>query len=109
MSLRMCEGLGVLTREVGVRVVNISLSGCLIETNRRMSVGTVGHLRLPFGLEEYGDDIEVVRCQAIAGADSLYHVGMKFLWTSPRHPQSIRHAVTHHVEGKEERGSVRVM
>ena len=109
MPSRMCEGLGVLTREVGVCVVNISASGCLIETNRRMSVGTVGHLRLQFALEEYSDDIEVVRCQPIAGAGSLYRVGMKFLWTTPRHPRSIRHAVAHHVGGIGRPGSIRVM
>ena len=107
--MRMCEGPGVLTREVTVRVINISASGCLIESNRRMAVGTVGHLRLRLALEEYSDDVEVVRCQAIAGAGSVYHVGMKFLWTTPRHQQTVRHAVAHHVGGKGEPGSLRLV
>jgi hypothetical protein len=109
MSMRTCEGLGVLTREVGVRIVNISASGCLIESQRRLEIGTVGKLRLLFGLEEYSDDIEVVRCHAIAGAGSVYHVGMKFLWTTPRHPRSIRHAVARHIGVSPEPGTVRVM
>jgi PilZ domain len=99
MPIRMCEGSGVLTREIDVRVVNISASGCLIETPRRMVVGAVGNLRLEFGGDEYDDDFQVVRCQPIAGAGSIYHVGMKFLWTSPRHQRSIRHAVSHRVGG----------
>jgi hypothetical protein len=107
MSMRMCEGLGVLTRDLGVRIINISSSGCLVETFRRMDVGIVAALRVRFGNEEYRDDVQVVRCQAIAGAGSLYHVGMRFLSTSPRNARSIRHAVARHVGGKEESGSSR--
>jgi len=109
MAIRMCEGSGVLTREIDLRVVNISASGCLIETARRMGVGMVGNMRLQFAGDEYDDDFQVVRCQPIAGAGSMYHVAMKFLWTSPRHPRSIRHAVSHRVGGMGEPSSITVM
>jgi hypothetical protein len=89
----MCDGLGVLTRELRMRVLNISESGCLIESQRRLEVGTVGTLRLQFGIEEHGDDIQVVRYVAIRGAGSVYHLGIQFLQTTPRHARSIRHAV----------------
>src|SRR4051812_25714518 len=93
MAMPMHEALGILTRELGVRIINVSVSGCLIETPRRMEVGTVGTLRLRVGNEGYSDTVQVVRCQPIAGAGSMYHVGMKFLRTTPRHVRSIRHAV----------------
>jgi hypothetical protein len=109
MPIRMCEGPGVLIRVFRVRIVNISGSGCLIESQRRIEVGTVGTLRLRFGAEEFVDDIQVGRCQAIAGAGSLYHVGVKFLWTAPRHPGSIRHAITRFVGTPPEQGTIRVM
>jgi PilZ domain len=95
--MRMCNGSGMLTRELGVRVINVSGSGCLIETSRRMEVGSVGRLQIRFGDEEYNDDIQVTRCDAVKGARSAYRVGVKFLWTTPRHPRSIRHAVMQRV------------
>lgn len=108
MPLRKCRGLGVLSRAFGVRVINISISGCLIETSRRMDVGMVCALRMQFGSEEYSDDVQVVRCQAIAGAGSLYHVGLTFVSTSPRNARSIRHAVARQA-GKAEPGSIRAI
>ncbi len=86
----------MLARDLQVRVLSVSGSGCLIESPRRIEVGLVGRLWLRFGFEEYEDDIHVVRCQAIEGAGALYHVGLRFVW-SPRHAGSIRHAVAHHL------------
>jgi hypothetical protein len=108
MAMRVCEALGVLTRECHVRIINVSASGCLIETPRPMEVGTVGALRLRVGNEVYADTIQVVRCQPIAGAGSIYHVGMKFLSTTPRHAGSIRYAVTCHTVAIAEPGSIRL-
>ena len=86
----------LLMRELRARIIDISESGCLIEVRRRLDVGTVGTIRLQLGAGEYGDDLEVVRCQAVEGVRSLYHVGLRFLWTTPRHAGSIRHAVALH-------------
>jgi hypothetical protein len=109
MPISMCEGPGVLVREIGVRIINVSGTGCLIESQRRMEVGTVGTLRLQFGNGEFVDDIQVGRCQAIAGAGSVYHIGIKFLWTTPRHPRSIRYAIRHYFGTTPEPGTIRVM
>ena len=87
------ESAGILTRELRVRVIDISRSGCLVESQRLLDVGKVGTLRLQFGIDEYSDDILVVRCQAIEGG-SVSHVGLRFLWTTSRHAGSIRYAVT---------------
>jgi hypothetical protein len=44
---------------------------------------------------DYDDDIQVVRCQTIQGAGPRYHIGVRFLWTTPRLPGSIRYALMH--------------
>ena len=84
------EGLAVLTRELDVRVINVSVGGCLVESASRLDVGLIGTLWLQFGHEKYRDDVEVVRCQRIKGAGAAYRIGMRFLWTTPRLDRSIR-------------------
>lgn len=74
--------VGVLTREVFTRLLNFSPSGCLIETNTRVDAGTIGALRFVIDGKEFVDDVQVVRCQQIEGAGSLFHIGARFLWTA---------------------------
>ena len=88
----MFEFPATLTRELSVRVLDVSASGCLVETRRRMEVGTIGTLQLRLGGEDCTDDFEVVRCEAVQGVRNVYHVGVRLLWTRPRRPGSIRHA-----------------
>ena len=71
------------------RVIDTSESGCLIEIRRRLDVGTVGTRQLQLGAAEFRVHFEVVRCQAVERAGSLYHMGVRFLWTTPRHVGSI--------------------
>jgi hypothetical protein len=99
MPKRISDCEGALTRELSVRVINISGSGCLVESQRKLEVGTLGKLRLQLGIEECDDDIEVVRCETVQGSRSIYHVAMRFLLTTPRHPESIRDAVSRHAAG----------
>jgi hypothetical protein len=73
--------LGVLERDFEARMVNYSASGCLLETNTRLEVGTVGTLRLVINDHELMDDVQVVRCQPIEGAGASYQIGVRFLWT----------------------------
>jgi PilZ domain len=107
--MMMPDRPAVLIRELPARVIDISESGCLIESRRLLEVGTVAALRLKLGTEEYTDDVEVVRCQAIKGARSTYHVGVRFLWTSPRYVGSIRHAVAYYVAELKSSEASRVM
>ena len=88
------EHAATLMRDLAMRVIDISPSGCLIESRRRLEVGTVGRLRLKFGNDECADDVEVVRCEPVEGERSLFYVAVRFLWTTPRDVGSIRHAVT---------------
>ena len=87
------ERLGVLTRVCQMRVLNCSVSGCLLETNCRIDVGAIASIRVVIGGRELVDDVQVVRCQPIAGAGSVYHIGAQFLWTSPPSARSIRAAL----------------
>lgn len=91
----------VLMRDLAGQIVDISPSGCLIESRRRLEVGTVGRLRLKFGNDECADDVEVVRCDKVEGTRSVYRVGVRFLWTTPREAGSIRYAVVRHADEQE--------
>jgi hypothetical protein len=84
------DQLGVLTRERQVRLLNCSVSGCLIETNHRFQVGAIASIRVVVDGRELSDDVQIVRCQPIAGAGDTYHVGAQFLWTQPLEKTSLR-------------------
>jgi hypothetical protein len=106
---RMSEFPAILNRELHARVIDVSASGCLVETRRPLEVGTIGRLRVSLSGEECEDDVEVMRCDAIEGPVASYHVGVRLLWTTPRQPGSIRHAVAGHLEELGTSGTTRVM
>lgn len=85
--------VGVLTRDVRVRLVNISASGCLIESNSRLEPGTAGDLRIRVGEEIYADHVRIARVQQVQGAGSTWHIGAEFLWTTQPGTRSLRRAV----------------
>lgn len=89
----MSDQLGVLTRERQIRLLNCSVSGCLLETNCRLPVGATASIRVTIEGRELRDDVTVVRCQQIAGAGDTYHVGAQFLWTQPLVRESLRSAL----------------
>jgi hypothetical protein len=89
------ESLAVVTRELRIRLMNCSLSGCLLEANAPLPVGTVAALTLRVGDHEFTDGVRVVRCQPIAGAGSLHHIGAELLWTVAPGRQSLRLAMQH--------------
>jgi PilZ domain-containing protein len=90
---RVSDQLGVMTRERHVRLLNCSVAGCLLETNRRLPVGAIASIRVTIDGRELTDDVQIVRCQPIAGAGETYHVGAQFLWTKPLVQQSLRSAL----------------
>jgi hypothetical protein len=87
------ELVGVLTREVATRLVEISRSGCLLESSQRIDEGTVGTLRLEVRGQTYAEDVRVTRCVAVAGSGSSYLVGIEFLQTTAADGMSIRRAL----------------
>jgi hypothetical protein len=82
--------VAVLGREINVRLVDISVSGCLLESGNRIEKGTTGSLRVVFDGQEYVDDVRVMRCRPSEGSSSLYFLGAEFLWTTSPHERSLR-------------------
>ena len=82
--------LVVVIREIPVRLVNCSRSGCLFEADRSLDAGTAGTLSLLMDGHELADHILVTRCQPIAGAGSLHHIGARLLWVEAPSAHTIR-------------------
>jgi hypothetical protein len=89
IAMPTTERMGILARDFRARILNYSATGCLLETNSRLEIGTVGTLRLVVDGREVLGDVQVVRCQPIEGAGSLFQVGAKFLWTAAHGPASL--------------------
>ena len=87
--LRSNDLVAVLGRDIPVRLLNISGSGCLVAATSTLHEGTTASVRLDFEGVEYTDDVRVVRCTRIEGS-SEYHLGMEFLWTTAPGERSIR-------------------
>jgi len=81
--------VAIMAREIPVRLVNCSSSGCLLECGSPLEVGRVASLRLAFDGQDFADDLQVVRCLPIEGSSS-YHAGVEFLWTAAPGAQSLR-------------------
>ena len=88
------EVCGVLARSVPSRVIEISRSGCLLESRHHVDHGTVGELQMQVHGELLVDDVRVTRCVLIEGSGSSYLVGAEFLQTRRPGERSIRRAVT---------------
>jgi hypothetical protein len=88
--LKANDLVAVLGREISVQLIDISVSGCLLESASRIEAGTTGSLRVVFGGQEYLDDIRVMRCRPSEGSSSLYFLGVEFLWTTSPHERSLR-------------------
>jgi hypothetical protein len=86
--------VGVLTREIKTRLVEISRSGCLLESGHRIEEGTIGALTLEVDGHTYLEDVRATRCVAIAGSGSSYLVGVEFLQTARPDGSSIRRAMS---------------
>ena len=85
--------LAILGRDLHVRVLNCSASGCLVETTSRLEVGTIATLTVTIHGDEFADDVQVVRCQPIEGTGGLFHVGAQFIWMANPRPRSLRQVI----------------
>ena len=90
--------LAVIAREFAIRLVNCSRAGCLFEADRVLEPGTVGTMSLVIDGHELADHILVVRCQQIAGAGPLHHIGARLLWVETPTAHTIRRGLTTPVE-----------
>ena len=93
----MCEAAtlmrGLLVRQIPVRLVNLSLSGFLLESENQIDVGSTGELRVDLGGAQYSDQVRVARTLARPGANHPYHLGGEFSWGNRPSQDSMRLAV----------------
>jgi hypothetical protein len=92
--LEASDVLAVLGRDVPVRLMNISGSGCLVHSEIRIPEGTTGTLRLTCQGLDYTDDVRVVRCQAPVAGDSWYRIGVQFLWNTHPGTRALRRVIS---------------
>jgi hypothetical protein len=78
---------------VAVRLIDISNSGCLIQSETRLAEGTTGTLRLTHNGVDYVDDVRIVRCQQPTVGDSWFRLGVQFLWTTHPGERSLRRVI----------------
>ena len=69
-----------LAREIPVRLLDFSLSGCLVATNRPLDEGTLGDLRVTLDGKEYRDTVHVVRTTERHGVRRAFVAGGHFAW-----------------------------
>lgn len=91
--LQADDVVAVLGRDVAVRLIDISNSGCLIQSETRIAEGTTGTLRLSYDGVDYVDDVRIVRCQAPNVGDSWFRLGAQFLWTTHPGERSLRRVI----------------
>ena len=100
------EVTGMLARDVPTRLLDISRTGCLLESRMRVEEGTVGELQLQVQLETFVDDVRITRCVLVEGSGSIYRVGAEFVQTRRPGEHSIRRAITAILRGLATGGSV---
>jgi hypothetical protein len=87
--------VGVLTRTLPVRVVQVSDAGCLLESPCRLDVGAGAELRVQLEGETWADHIRVRHCSQTGPADGAYLTGAEFVWSRP-----VQHACLRNVLGR---------
>jgi len=100
------EVTGMLARNVPTRLIDISRTGCLLESRQRVENGTVGELQLQVQRETFVDDVRVTRCVLVEGSGSIYRVGAEFVQTRRPGERSIRRAIADILRGFATNGSI---
>ena len=70
---------GVVVRRVAVRVVDLSATGCLLESSVRLNEGAVGTLHLTVDGRRYRETLRISRVASIAGRSGAHQAGAQFL------------------------------
>jgi hypothetical protein len=91
--------IGMLERDVPTRLLDISRTGCLLESRQRVEDGTVAELRLQIDDDVFVDDVRVTRCVLVKGSGSIYLVGAEFVQTHRPGERSIRRAINGMLRG----------
>ena len=73
--------LGTLLTSTPLLVLEISRTGCLLESRRPIEAGAAGKLRLTIDGRTYSDVIRITRCRRVEGKGASYRLGAEFLRT----------------------------
>jgi len=83
----------VLIRDIPVCLLDVSLSGCLLESRTRLQAPVAGQLSVTVNGEPRVDDIRLSRCVFVEGSGVAYRAGAEFLWIELPGERSLRRAV----------------
>ena len=101
--------LAVLVREVPVRLLDLSLSGCLLESRERLQSAAAGRLLVHIGGRTRFDDVRISRCVQVEGAGLVFRVGADFLRLHRLGEQSLRDVVRMIQDGERRPGQPLIM
>lgn len=90
--------LGVAIDNIEIRLIEVSRSGCLLESRRQVAPGSAGEIRIDFGGRVLVEALRVTRCKRIEGAGPLYRLGAEFLRTRQLDDWSLRRALQTSIE-----------
>ena len=80
----------ILPVSMSVRILDISLSGVLVESRQPAKEGSRGRLRLNMGGMPFLAEVEIRRVQS-PGKEGVHRIGAMFVDLSPDHQQMITH------------------
>jgi hypothetical protein len=72
--------MATLLTNTPLRALEVSQTGCLVESVYRIEAGTAGRLRLLIDGRTYSGEARVTRCQRVHGG-TTYRLGVEFLRT----------------------------
>ena len=85
--------LGIHLTDTPLRALNVSRTGCLLESNRFIEAGTAGKLRLEIEGRIYSGEVRITRCQRMEGTATAFRLGVEFLRTRRASAVSLRRVV----------------
>ncbi len=90
--------LAVATGKIDVRLIDISRSGCQLESRREVPPGVSGEIRIDVDGRMLTETLRVTRCRHIEGAGGVYRLGTEFVRTGSLHDSSLRRALYSSIE-----------
>lgn len=82
--------IGVIVRDIAVRVLDASASGCLVESHEPLPEGAVGMLEVTGDGGRTGEPLRIGRSTVIAGGATRFRAGAQFLPLGAPGPASVR-------------------
>jgi hypothetical protein len=82
--------IGVIVRDIPVRVLDASASGCLVESREPLPEGAVGLLEIAGDQGPTSEPLRISRSTVIAGGATRFRAGAQFLPLGAPGPASVR-------------------